>query len=136
MNMNGQTQPSTLFHFLKDGSYTVLGTQHIATVLLEVNRRRMATIQARGGGEANYGPALSDKAEVGTVVKPNTLCVSSGWLWVYASAVNGRTLSPASARPWPLSNVHTRKNRRPKAECHDILQSVHKSCLLAIHHRG
>lgn len=44
LTMNDQIRPFPLFICLTDDSYIVLGGQHIAAVLLEVYRKRMATI--------------------------------------------------------------------------------------------
>ena len=72
LNTNDRIRPFTLFRALTDDSCIVLGGQHIATVLLEVYRRRTATIQARAGAEVDSDLALSDEAGVGTMLKPNT----------------------------------------------------------------
>ena len=50
----------------------VLGGQYMATVLLEMYRKRVASIDKGGAGEVDSDLLVPDKALVATVLRPST----------------------------------------------------------------
>ena len=102
--------------FFTDDSHILLGGLHIAIVLLGMYRNRMAPIQARGGREVDSDLALSDRAVVGTAVKPNTplrVCRMVAGPHQYRQRTHAES---GFGQPWLSSNVGGRRTRRAEGE--------------------